>query len=102
MRKKWNEIFSFCLSYSNEPNELEIEDAKKYVLNLSSSLRCSKCRKHMKEYLTKISNFDDIFKSRHTLVSFFVDFYNDIKKMLNKPSLSLAEICKKYKIDFSN
>jgi len=98
MKKEWNKIFTFCVSYPINPTDNDKQEAKTFVYDLPNILRCNRCIRHMIEYLENYNNIEFIFESNHNLTNFFITFYNDIKKNQKKPINSLDEIYLKYDI----
>lgn len=82
------------------------EDVKQLFTESGNHFPCAGCRRHYQEYLNN-TNWDNVAKSRDTLVKFITDLHNSVNirlgrhpisnteardVILNEPSVSLNEI----------
>ncbi len=98
--EKWYEIHTKTIDYSNEPNETENQEMKKYILNLYKTIGCSSCRMETFNYILKFeSQLDIICLNRNNVFKFFVDFHNVINDKLHKPKVGYRQVYIMYQID---
>lgn len=74
--------------YPLNPTDLDKLHYYEYIMAMQYVLPCSKCRKHMAEYLKKYPLTSEVLANRDSLVKWGIDFHNVVNNRTGKPMLT--------------
>lgn len=102
--KTWFFLESAAIAYPVLPTDEQKTSAKNLLLSLKDMLPCEACRINYKNYLdqtTNDNNFDDIVKSRDTLLTYIIDIHNDVREKKNQSIRTIEETFNYYQLAYS-
>jgi hypothetical protein len=94
--KAWFFIDLIILSYPDRPNYEEIKNYKEFILSLRNMLPCVKCRKHYSDFIDNNPIDETVLQSKPNLVKWMLKCHNNVRKMQNKPKITLDDFYNYY------
>lgn len=87
----WDTLHFTAFGYPNDPNEMDKQVYKNFIINYVKVLPCDKCSTDANNYINLISDFEwnKILKSRDSLIKWTWDFHNYVNEKLGKTSPKL-------------
>ena len=82
--KIWYTWHIIAEGYPENPSENDKKNYKNFYIYTSKVLPCDLCREDSTRRLSKV-NWNQILKSRKTLLQWTQDYHNEINKKLDKP-----------------
>ena len=77
----WETLHLMAQNYPENPNQVTVKHCKNFVNAVPYMLPCSQCGYHFQKFLDEyIKRKGDIYHTRDTLVTFFVEAHNDVSK----------------------
>jgi len=102
--KTWFFLESAAIAYPVSPTDEQKTSAKNLLLSLKDMLPCETCRINYKNYLDQtISDnyFDDIVKSRDTLLTYIIDIHNDVREKKNQTPRTIEDTFDYYQLAYT-
>lgn len=104
--KGWFFLDTIILSYPNEPTDVQKKDFAEFFYLVGRVLPCAKCRLNYNDHLKVYPITDNVLKSRHDLIEWFLKIHNSARISMNKKSITYDEFIEfysdKYKINTEN
>jgi len=94
----WDTLHFTAFGYPNNPNTLDKETYKNFILNYVKILPCDKCSNDANNHASMISDFEwnKILTDRDSLIKWTWDFHDSVNKKLGKTSPKLDTFVKQF------
>tara|TARA_Y100000389_G_scaffold203307_1_gene251338 strand:- start:16813 stop:17268 length:456 start_codon:yes stop_codon:yes gene_type:complete len=87
----WDTLHFTAFGYPNDPNKIDKDSYKNFVINYVKVLPCDKCSSDANDYINLISDFEwnKILNDRDSFIKWTWDFHDYVNKKLGKKSPKL-------------
>ncbi|KAJ3439485.1 fad-linked sulfhydryl oxidase alr [Anaeramoeba flamelloides] len=98
-RNTWSVLHSISAYYPKNPNKEQQKQALNFLISLSELYPCSKCRKHLSNYLKK---HPPRVESNKAFNIYLCQMHNSINKYLKKPQFDCSQATSRWKGPWKN